>query len=132
MSSTNSTVVEQVDKELELPQLANNISVLPQLVTTEPNLPALQSVNTDSTLPTHHVPLRAYIIPSAYNPGPYNGNRIIAPTARAPFQTRLTEQTWFIHVEKYAPVIGIVIAVLAIAVTVVGIIVGVVVAVKVK
>ena len=132
MSSINSTVVEQVDKDIDLPQLAKNNPVLPQPGTTNPHLPPLQSVNTDSTLPTHHVPLRAYILPSAYNPAPYNGNRVIAPTARAPFQTRLTEQTWFIHVEKHAPVIGIVIAVLAIAVTVVGIIVAVIVAVTVK
>ena len=89
-------------------------------------------VNTNSTLPTHHVPPRAHTLPSAYDPDPYNNNPTTASRTRATLPARLTEQTWFLHVERYASVIGIVIAVAALVVTVLGIVVAVIVAVVLK
>ena len=123
MSSTDNTIVEN-DSELTQPA-------------PDPASPPLQVANSDSTLPTHYIPPpHAHTLPSAYDPDPYNGDNnnrsTIASRARATLPTRLTEQTWFLHVERYASVIGIVIAAVALCVTVLGIIVGVVVAVLVK
>jgi len=132
MPSTASTVVEQIDSDMELAQLVKNYYEIPQRVTPDLDPPPLRVVATDSLLPTHVLPPRAHTLPPAYDPDPYNRNRTTASRAEASFQTRVTEQTWFLHVEKYASVIGIVIAVVAIAVTVIGIIVGVIVAVTVK
>ena len=110
--STSSTTAQNVDNDTDLAGL----------------------VNLDSTLPTHRVPPRAHTLPPSYDPDPYSNNndRTIASRARAAVTIRLTERAWFLHVERYASVIGIVIAVIAIAVTVLGIIVGVIVAVLVK
>jgi len=111
-SSTTITAVDQSDDDAELTELVNT--------------------NTDSILPTHRVPPLAHTLPVAHNSDPFNGSRTIASRVEASIHTRFTEETWFLHVERYAPVIGIVIAVVAIAVTVVGIIIGVIVAVTVK
>jgi len=112
-TSTATTAADQWDRDAELTEL----------------------VNTDSTLPTHHVTPRAHTLPPAYDPDPYNNsnsNQTIALRARAAVTARLTERTWFLHVERYASVIGLIIAVAALIVTVIGIIVGVIVAVVVK
>jgi len=114
--STSITAVDQSNNDAELAELVN-------------------TTNTNSILPTHTLPPRAHTLPPSYDPDPYsnyNSNRTIASRARATVATRLTERSWFLHVERYASVIGIVIAVVAIAVTVLGIIVGVIVAVLVK
>lgn len=120
MSSSTSTTVEQLVDETQQSQLTHDA------------FSPLRLINTNSTLPTHVLPPRAYTLPPAFDPDPNNDNRKTASRARAAVAVKFTEKTWFVHVEKYAPVIGIVIAVVAIAVTVVGIIVGVVLAVTVK
>jgi len=120
MSSSTSTTAEQLDDETQVSQLAHDAFT------------PLRSINTDSTLPTHILPPRAYTLPPAFDPDFSHDNRTTASRARAAVVIKFTERTWFLHVEKYAPVIGIIIAVIAIAVTVVGIVVGVVLAVTVK
>jgi len=135
MSSTNSTVIEQVDKDIELAHLVRDDSELPQLVIADPNTSPLLVINTSSTLSTHHIPLRTHTLPPAYDPDPCSSdsnNQTIASRGRATLPTRLTERTWFLHIERYASVVGLVIAVVALGVTVVGIIIGVIVAVLVR
>ncbi|KAH6859044.1 hypothetical protein BKA58DRAFT_473146 [Alternaria rosae] len=136
MSSTNSTVVEQVDKDIELARLVKKDSELPQPAT-DPTPPSLQVVSTDSTLPTPLPPLGAYTLPSAIDHDlEANNNDSIninnqTPTSRtrATLPTRLTEQVWFLHVERHAPFIGLVVGNAAFGATCVGIVVAITVAV---
>jgi len=138
MSSTNSTVVEQLDNSIELARLVKSDSEPPQ-PSTDSTPPPLQVVSADSTLPTHCIPPpHAYSLPSAVDhdlEANNNDNNIDinnqAPTSGtiATLLTRLTEQTWFLHVERHAPFIGLVVGTAAFGATCVGIVVAITIAV---
>lgn len=136
MSSTDSSVVARVDKDTELAELVKNDSKVPQPAT-DPTVPPLQVVNTDSTLHTPFPPPHAYSLPSAVdhdleasnNDSDNINNQTPTSRTRAGLPTRLTEQAWFLHVERHAPFIGLIVGTAAFGATCVGIVVAITIAV---
>jgi hypothetical protein len=98
--STRSTAVEQFDIETELSELPKD------------DFRPSQPVNTDSALPTHHLPPVTQILP------PVNSLTISSSTNNtltAPGEA----STWMSHVKEYAPVVGVVGTVIGVIVAII-------------
>ena len=108
-STTCTTAAEHVETKNELPELPKR------------DLRPLRSVNTDSTLPTHHIPPpppppRTRLVLPAHTPTiPLNTNNIVA----APKETN----TCLSHVKEYAPVVGVVGTIIGVVVAIVTVVV---------
>jgi len=89
--STSTTFTKQTGIETELSERPKSDFSSPQPVNT----------NTDSTLPTHHLPLRTYALPPSYIPTIHSSTN---ETLTVPAETN----TWLSHVKEYAPVVGVV------------------------
>jgi hypothetical protein len=98
--STRSTAAEQLDIETELSELPKNDSRPPQ------------PVNTDSTLPTHHLPPVTQIVPPVNNLtiSSSTNNTLTAPDEAS---------TWMSHIKEYAPVVGVVGTVIGVVVAII-------------
>lgn len=123
MSSSSTITVDQANYGIDLDQHIDHNSGSTQLVNTDSGPP--EPVDTDPTLPTHHVPSHdAHSTDNSNNRN--NPNRV----ARAmTFPPRQNNQTWHDYVVTNFKVITIVIALITLACTVIGIIAGIVIAI---
>jgi hypothetical protein len=105
MSSLTTTAAERVDNETELATLAND---------SEPS----QLVNTDSTLPTHHVPPRTHTLPPAFDYHPTH-NQMVPSTTNNITTESDEKKTWFNHVKEHAHVVGVVVTIIGVIVAII-------------
>jgi len=104
MSFSTVMSAEQAENEVE-------VSKLPKSDFSSP-----QPINTDSTLPTHHLPLCDHGLPPALSPAiPSSINN----TLTVPGETI----TWFSHVKEYAPVVGVVGTIIGVVVAIITVVV---------
>ncbi|OAG16262.1 hypothetical protein CC77DRAFT_393739 [Alternaria alternata] len=89
------------------------------------NSTSTQPVNTDTRLPTHHVP--SHNAHSTNNSNNRNNSNIIARAMT--FPPMQNDQTWYDYLVTNFKVITIVIALITLACTVIGIIAGIVIAI---
>jgi hypothetical protein len=98
--STRSTAVEQLDIETELSELPKNDSRPPQ------------PVNTDTILPTHHLPPATQILPPVHN-------LTISSSTNKTLTAPSEASTWMSHVKEYAPVVGVIGTVIGVIVAII-------------
>ena len=102
--STSTTATEQADIETERSELPKSDFSSPQ------------PVNTDSTLPTHHLPLRTHVQSPPRS-------LTIPSTSHYTLTGHGETNTWLSYVKEYAPVVGVVGTIIGVVVAIITIVV---------
>ena len=102
--STSTTAIEQADMETGRSELPKS------------DFSSSQPVNTDSRLPTHHLPLCAHTQSPPHSPQ-------IPSTTHHTLSGPGKTNTWLSHVKEYAPVVGVVGTIIGVVVAIITVVV---------
>jgi hypothetical protein len=103
--STSTTAAKQVDTEIKLSELPKD------------DFRPSQPVNTDSTLPIHHVP------PPRTNAPFLTHSETIPSSTNNNVATPSETNTWLSHIKEYAPVVGVIGTIIGVIVTIITVVI---------
>jgi hypothetical protein len=126
MASSTTTANNEINTDIELAQLVENDSG--SVLLANAHFDPSQPINTDSTLPTHHVPANN-THPATNNNNRNNTNRLVRAMT---LQPRQNDQTLYDYIVTNYKVITFIIAMITLAVTIIGVIAAIVIPIVLK